>query len=173
MTQITLSSHDIVTQTISCVVYVATNHYNPMFKGNPQLKRVIADCIEVQFVKTQEAVISLGTEFTNRVNTPEVVKKFYEALAPYRANADRQALKLYQNRGNELGINLINISEWAVRFMVVNFLQEHYERIVNRTFEIAQEEIDHIIECSDDFQKFMLKFTDQLEAGLRHTKYPE
>jgi hypothetical protein len=173
MKTINLFNHDIVTQTLSCVVYVAIEGFSPMFKNNPLLSRVIADCIDVKFVKTEEAVLALSHEFTTRVDSPEAVEAFYESLAPYRANADRQAVKLYLSRGDELGIDLLNISKWAVRFMVVNFLQDHAERVVNTTFKIAEEEINHISEHSDDFQRFILRFTDELEAGLRHSEYPE
>jgi hypothetical protein len=173
MKSINLFNHDIVTQTLSCVVYVAIKDYSPMFKNNPLLSRVISDCIDVKFVKTEEAVLALSNEFTSRVCSLDVVEKFYKALAPYRAEGDRQALKLYARRGAELGIDLLNISKWAVRFMVVNFLQDHAERVVQTTFDIAKEEIDHIIEHSDDFERFVLRFTDELEAGLRHCEYPE
>jgi hypothetical protein len=173
MSQIKIGQQDVTTKTISSVVYVSISGFNPMFKCNPKLEQVVASCIETNFVKTEEAVVGLGAEFTSRVSTPEVVRKFYKVLAPYSAEADRQALELYQRRGSELGINLINISEWSVRYMVVKFLQDHHNRIVETTFKLCEDELDSIIVHVSDCKQFMLRFTDLLEIGIKYTDYPE
>ena len=106
---------------------------------------------------TLEIALSIGTEFTSRVDDQETMDALYEALSPYRLEAEKLALSLYQSNPDEY--TLATLGYMAARIMCVMFIQQFYEDIVDKTFDynelLSETTMSLLFAFSDDFEDIL------------------
>lgn len=106
---------------------------------------------------TLDIALSIGTEFTSRVDNQDALDALYETLEPYRLEAEKLALSLYQSHPDKY--TLATLGYMAARIMCVMFIQQFYEEIVDKTFSynelLSETSMSLLSAFVDDFEDIL------------------